>query len=185
MLKPKKEMGSLKRIAAELRSLATSLKLDAENGNTRAQHELLLVEEQLAITQKQLSEQMKVIVALEKEVELFTSVMNARVDFYRQLQQISDLVAPYEKEISDRAIGLMLDQEAKFERKIASLNSKRRYLLHLKEEASNPNQRRTCVICRDNLEAAALTVCGHVFCSICIRYVRTRSLFYTPRSSDE
>jgi E3 ubiquitin-protein ligase SHPRH len=79
-LKPAKEMGSVRGIIAELRVLATSLKQDSERGNKRAQMELAIVEKQLRVTQKQLSEQTKVTTALEKEIELFTSVMNTRLE---------------------------------------------------------------------------------------------------------
>jgi len=85
-LKPTKEMGSIRGIVAELRALAQNLRLDAEKGNGRAQNELSIVEKQLSVTQKQLAEQTKANSALEKEIDLFTSVMNTRLEFYRQLQ---------------------------------------------------------------------------------------------------
>lgn len=96
-IKPSHEMGSLRGFIGEFRALATSLRPDAENGSARAQNELMMVEEQLKAAQKHLSQQMKVATALEKEVELFTEVMNTRLQYYRQLQFISDLVAPYGK----------------------------------------------------------------------------------------
>lgn len=77
-IKPTSEMGSLRGVVAELRTLANSLRLDAENGSVRAQNELTIVDEQLKVTQKHLSEQMKATTALEKEVDMFTEVMNTR-----------------------------------------------------------------------------------------------------------
>jgi len=91
-VKPAKNLGSIRGIVAELRALATSLRPDAENGNVRAQNELSIVEKQLNATQKQFTEQTKATAALEKEVELFTNVMNARLEYYRQLQQVYVLV---------------------------------------------------------------------------------------------
>lgn len=99
-IKPTKDMGSVRGIVAELRGLATSLRSDVENGSLRAQNELSIVEKQLSATQKQLSEQTRAITALEKEIELFTGVMNTRLEYYRQLQQVSDMVAPYEGKCS-------------------------------------------------------------------------------------
>lgn len=87
-LKPTKEMGSIRGIAAELRTLAQTLRLDVEKGSGRAQNELSLVEKQLSVTQKQLTEQTKANSALEKEIDLFTSVMNTRLEYYRQLQGV-------------------------------------------------------------------------------------------------
>ena len=168
-VKPTREMGSIRGIVAELRALATPLRADAENGNIRAQNELAIIDKQLSSTQKQLTEQTKGTAALEKEVELFTNVMNTRLEYYRQLQQVSDMVAPYEGPNNERVLAKMLEDEEKFEKKIATARSKRRYLDHLKMEATNQEEQRICVICREAFEVGALTVCGHQYCRECIR----------------
>jgi len=168
-IKPTKDMGSMRGIVGDLRTLATILRPDAENGNNRAKNELSIVEHQFNLTQKQLSEQIKATTALEKELELFTSVMNTRVEYYRQLQQVSDMVAPYEGLNNGTILARMLEEEEKLGRKIATAKSKRRYLDHLKTEASNPQDQRICVICRETFEIGALTVCGHQYCKECIR----------------
>ena len=168
-LKPKKDLGSVRGIVAELRGLATSLRPDAENGSVRAQSELAIVEQQLGLTQKHLSEQTKATVALEKEVDMFTSVMNIRLEYYRQLQQVSDTVAAYEGPNNDRVLMKLVEDEEKLARKIGTAKSKRRYLEHLRMEAGNPQEQRLCVICRETFEVGALTVCGHQYCKECIR----------------
>ena len=168
-LKTTKEMGSVRGVVGELRALATSLRPDAENGSARAQTELSVVERHLNLTQKQLSEQTKATVALEKEVELFTSVMNTRLEYYRQLQQVSDMVAPYEGPNTEKVLKKLLEEEDKLTRKIATAKSKRRYLMHLRMEAANQQEQRICVICRETFEVGALTVCGHQYCKECIR----------------
>lgn len=168
-IKPTKEMGSMRGIVADLRGLATSLRPDAERGSLRAQNELAIVEKQLSVTQKQLSEQTKATAALEKELDLFTSVMNTRLEYYRQLQEVSDMVAPYEGPLDDVTRAKMLEEEAKLVKKVATAKSKRRYLDHLRMEAANPQEQRICVICRETFEVGALTVCGHQYCKECIR----------------
>jgi E3 ubiquitin-protein ligase SHPRH len=168
-LKPPKDMGFVRRIVADLRALAISLRTDAENGSLRAESELMLVEKQLKTTQKQLAEQTKAIAGLEKEVESFASVMNTRLEYYRQLQQVSDMVAPYEGPNNTKILDKWLKEEEKVSTKIAQAKSKRRYLLHLKMEAANPQEQRVCVICREEFEVGALTVCGHQYCKECIQ----------------
>ncbi|KAH8804632.1 putative SNF2 family helicase/ATPase [Xylogone sp. PMI_703] len=167
-LKPKREMGSVRGIVSELRGLASSLRIDATNGNRRAENELAIVENQLKLTQKLLTEQTKANLALEKEVELFKNVMNTRLEYYRQLQEVSDMVAPYEGSRSDVVYNKLLEEEARLARKIAISKSKRRYLLHLKMEDTDESEQRLCVICRETIEVGALTVCGHQFCKDCI-----------------
>lgn len=168
-LKPTKEMGSVRGIVAELRALSTSLRPDAENGSVRAQNELAIVEKHLTLTHKHLTVQTKATVALEKELDLFTSVMNTRLEYYRQLQQVSDTVAPYEGPVNEEVLAKMLEEEERLAQKIATAKSKRRYLEHLRMEAYNPQEQRTCVICREIIEVGALTVCGHQYCKECIR----------------
>ncbi|KAM3075621.1 hypothetical protein ACMFMG_007757 [Clarireedia jacksonii] len=163
-----KDQGTLREIVSELRTIASSLRSDAEDGNLRAQHELSIIEEQLSI-HKHLTEQSKVITALEKEIELFTSIMNARLEYYRQLQAISDGLGPYEGPKNDKVVAKLIQDEEKLYNKLAAAKAKRRYLLHLKLEATNPDEKRICVICRDEFEVGALTVCGHQYCHDCIK----------------
>ncbi|KIN03780.1 hypothetical protein OIDMADRAFT_116781 [Oidiodendron maius Zn] len=167
-LKTSKQMGSVRGVVGELRALATSLRPDAENANSRGHAELTIVKMQLKKTQEQLSDHTKATAALEKEIELFTHVMNTRLEYYRQLQQVSDSVAPYEGPINDRVLGSMEKSEETLAQKIASARAKRRYLEHLRTEASNPVEQRICVICRETFEVGAITVCGHQYCKECI-----------------
>jgi len=179
-LKPPKEMGSIRGIIAELRGLATSLRPEAENGSSRAQNELSIVEKQLTATQKQFSAQTKATAALEKEIELFTNVMNTRLEYYRQLQFISDMVAPYEGPNTERVLAKMLEDEEKLSRKISIAKSKRRYLEHLRMEANNQQEQRICVICRETFEIGALTVCGKFQILVNLTHFVSRT-FYIPR----
>lgn len=168
-VRPIKDMGSIRGTISELRALATSLGTDAERGSARAQNELSIVDKQLKEVQKQLSQQTKTVTALEKEIELFTRLMNARLEYYRQLQQVSDMVAPYEGPNDERTLAKFLQEEEKLGQKIATAKAKRRYLDHLRMEATNPQDQRICVICRESFEIGALTVCGHQYCKDCIR----------------
>ncbi|PQE34022.1 hypothetical protein CJF32_00002864 [Rutstroemia sp. NJR-2017a WRK4] len=163
-----RDQNTLREIVSELRNVASSLRSAAEDGNVRAQHELSIVEKQLSIN-RNLTEQSRVITALEKEIELFTSIMNSRLEYYRQLQVISDGLSPYEGPRNDKVVAKMIQDEEKLYQKLAAAKAKRRYLLHLKLEAKNPEEKRICVICRDEFEVGALTVCGHQYCHDCIK----------------
>ncbi|KAI1663023.1 SNF2 family N-terminal domain-containing protein [Daldinia decipiens] len=85
---------SFRGIVTDLRELATKLRHDMGNGSSRARVELEIVERNLKLTQEQISAQNKAATALERELDIFTSAMNARVEYYKQLQAISDNVAP-------------------------------------------------------------------------------------------
>jgi E3 ubiquitin-protein ligase SHPRH len=164
LLKPSKDLGSLRGIVSELRAKSNSLKSDAENGFTRATNELVIVNTQLNNAQNHLSKQTKGTAALEKELDFFTSVMNTRLEYYRQLQRVSDMVGLYEGANDDTVLTKMLEDETNLTEKIATAKSKRRYLQHLHGE-----EQRICVVCSDEFDMGTLTVCGHQFCRECIK----------------
>ncbi|KAL2068689.1 hypothetical protein VTL71DRAFT_15027 [Oculimacula yallundae] len=166
---PTPDMGSIRGTVSELRTLFTALRTEAENGSFRAQNEMAIVQKQLKEAQKQFTEQTKANALLEKEIEVFTKLMNTRLEYYRQLQQVSDMVAPYEGPNDERTLAKFLQEEENLARRIATAKSKRKYLDHLKLEATKPQDQRICVICRESFEIGALTVCGHQYCKDCIR----------------
>ncbi|KAA8575231.1 hypothetical protein EYC84_004421 [Monilinia fructicola] len=156
---------SVRGALSELRTLISSLKGQGD----RAQNELLVVEAQLKTTHKHLTDQTKAATTLEKEVELFTKCMNFRVEYYKQLQAISNQVGPYTGPNNALVVEHMLQKEQELMQNLAVLRAKKRYLYHLKEEAEKPKDQRVCIICREGFELGVLTVCGHQFCSCCIK----------------
>lgn len=169
-LKPDLANGSLRSIIADFRALATILQWQ---GTERANVELAIVERHLKETQRILSAQMRILSELEKEQELFHVAMNQRVEFYRQLQDISDTVAPYKAELDEKLDLSALARASKLEQecanRLAQLRTKHRYLLHLRAESTNQEAARICVICQCPFELGVLTVCGHQYCKECIR----------------
>ncbi|KAK8001794.1 rad8 and Rdh54p [Apiospora marii] len=170
-IKPHPGMGSFRAVVTDLRELATKLRHDIANGNQRAKVELEIVQEQLKLAQDQISAQIKGANGLEKELDRFTDAMNARVEYYKQLQQISDTVAPWEREEHEDdnvLLNGLLREEATIQHRIADAQSKHRYLLHLKETGQKSQGPRFCVICQSNFTLGVLTVCGHEFCKECM-----------------
>ncbi|KAL8843615.1 MAG: hypothetical protein Q9170_000119 [Blastenia crenularia] len=176
-LKPSAGVGSIRGVITDLRELRTALRAQLEKGSLRAGAELGIVNEVLTTVQSLSVDLTKAASALEREVELFTDVMNARLEFYRQLQQISDTVVPYEEDAGEQAIATALFQaeqaEGKLRTKIATLTSTARYLEHLRLDASNNDVNRLCIICQQSFEIGVLTSCGHSYCTECLRHWRT------------
>ena len=168
-LKPPRAMGSVNGILSDLRTLASQLRIDATKGNSRAANELVIVERNMAVVRKHLVEQNAAITALRQEIDEFTSLMNLRVEYYRQLQQISDMVLPLEAGSPPGLSKTLLETEQKLAAKIATYSAKLRYLVHLKEESTTEAEGRECLICTSTFENGSLTVCGHIFCKECIQ----------------
>ena len=156
-LMPDPEVGSLRAIITELRSLATSLDWQANGGSSRARAELEIVESVLNRASKMAADQGKVSSNLEREVEMFRDTMNNRLEYYRQLQQISDTVAPYDeksvgKPLDEKLYRVKLNEESKLDQKISTLTAKRRYLLHLRDESGSDENSKICIICQSTFE---------------------------------
>ena len=152
-LKIPNELGSLRQILTELRSLAVSLEGQEIRGSSRARMELVIVNKIIHEVSQLLSAQSKASSALEREVELFRDVMNKRLEYYRQLQQISDTVAPYDEESKGKPLDTALFElkqgaEGRIESKISTLKAKHRYLIHLRDESGADSSARICIICQ-------------------------------------
>ena len=113
------------------------------------------------------------VTGLDREIELFKDTMNLRLEYYRQLQAISDTVAPYEEVLTDEArrITLLNRIAAEYQMKARTdqLKSRSRYLLHLRKEAVNAEEQKMCIICQSPFETGVLTTCGHSYCVDCLR----------------
>ena len=124
--------------------------------------------------------------ALEKQSEIFTVAMNSRVDYYRQLQHISDTVQPHEKDYSDTErqseLAKLFQKETKIQEKSGNLKSKARYFIHLRDEAlaAETGSTRFCIICQSDFDIGVLTVCGHMYCRDCWRLWMKSSRVFCP-----
>ncbi|KAL9614149.1 MAG: hypothetical protein Q9167_001359 [Letrouitia subvulpina] len=171
-LKPAVNLGSLRGVVTELRELRNSLRGQLERGSTRAGAELNILNSTLKDAQSMLTTQTKAAATLEKDVELLTDTMNSRLEYYRQLQHISDTVAPLEEDLGANGVETALsnyqETEKKIRSRIATLKSRSRYLENLREEATKDSPR-LCTICQQAFEVGTLTSCGHSYCMECLR----------------
>lgn len=124
---PGDPLGSLRGIVSELRTLSGKLRHEASNGNQRANAELTIVTNQLTLAQRQLTEHAKITSTMEQEIENFRDTMNARLEFYRQLQAVSDMVADYDGLKTEESLAAQLKQEEAARRSLATAESKHRY----------------------------------------------------------
>jgi E3 ubiquitin-protein ligase SHPRH len=122
------EFGSLRGIVTALRGIASKLSSRGQGSTSqRSSTELAIVTHELTVAQKQLSEQTKAVTLMEQEATLFSDTMNARIEFYRQLQAVSDMVADYEGEASEAAYAAMMRQEEMAQRALSAAEAKHRY----------------------------------------------------------
>ncbi|KAL9052532.1 MAG: hypothetical protein Q9162_005336 [Coniocarpon cinnabarinum] len=157
----------------DMRAMITSLRFnEGTRGSTRAANEASMLEGELKRLQQASKEQTEALKAHEKDVDLYRSTMNSRLEYYRQLQAISDTVRPYQEHESEALDFKKLKQEQTTEQRQADkarvLRTKRKFLHHLQHQKDGRDERRPCIICLQPFEVGVLTVCAHEFCKDCI-----------------
>ncbi|KAI4721854.1 hypothetical protein E4T48_01867 [Aureobasidium sp. EXF-10727] len=167
------ELLSLRGLVHEIRGIETAL--DWQDGNSRAGAELQIIRGQAKQLGVIVEKENKVLKGLEEMIELFSATMNQRLNFYRQLQVISDTVAPYKEDWDETldvaALEVATRRQETQTKALAALKTKNRFLLHLREESTNSQEtQRICVICQGSFEQGVLTVCGHQYCKECINH---------------
>jgi len=91
-LKAPKDLGSVRSLITEVRELKAALRQSTERGNPRAAAEMLIVNGALSKLNQVSTEQTKAVTGLDREIEQFKDAMNLRLEYYKQLQAISDTV---------------------------------------------------------------------------------------------
>ncbi|KAM9905817.1 hypothetical protein OXX79_001921 [Metschnikowia pulcherrima] len=127
---------------------------------------------------------------LKKELNAsFNAVFNSRVEYFRQLQQISDSVKNdafnFDREKVDAdALNLIFQglyhNLAAAQNKLAKSTTRARYLStlvpsHTSEGAGESRDEPICIICQSSITVGSLTFCGHRFCKECLEEWLKRS----------
>ncbi|KAK3677689.1 hypothetical protein LTR78_002539 [Recurvomyces mirabilis] len=165
------EVGSVRGLIQQARGLEGAVEW---KDNIRAELERTVIQQHLTALQKVFNDYTKTLTGLEKEVDLYRTAQNQRLEFYRQLQELSDAVAPYKDEL-DAILDLpaledVMEKEEAQEKTLAQHKTKNRFLVHLRDDNQGQENSRICVICRCDFESGVLTVCGHQYCKECIHH---------------
>lgn len=127
LIKPEPERCSMRGALGNFRALITRLEKDVATGSQRAAVESSIAKKHIKETHQLLGGQNKAALALEAEIESFTTTMNARLEYYRQLQVVSDSVLPYEGPQTAMVIDKMKQNEEVLRKKLGAAEAKHRY----------------------------------------------------------
>ncbi|KAK6511367.1 hypothetical protein TWF481_000285 [Arthrobotrys musiformis] len=166
---------SIRGLLAKLRRLANPFHDSSIAVASRAKAEAGLVDQTLKVITPLFTKQEEALKGLEKEIDFLNKSFNARLEFYRQLQVVSDTVMHFDEDKALKAhhvrnLNALHDKyenEAKdLSNRVAKAKSKGRFLQHLAE--SQGESQRQCIICQDQVQLGVLTICGHQFCKECM-----------------
>lgn len=127
--------------------------------------------------------QKRALVLLQKELKTNCNyVFNARIEFFKQLQQISDSVKTTEffmdrndldkEKLKAKVLNLVYGYDAA-EKKLDKAIGRYRYLKSLAVPKDDSNSKKDddtlmCIICRSGITLGSLTQCGHKYCKDCL-----------------
>ncbi|OZJ04165.1 hypothetical protein BZG36_03117 [Bifiguratus adelaidae] len=133
--------------------------------------EIKIVDQALNWVTTELKVQTRLQKELEKEAFEFNKLYNARIDYFRQLQKLSDQVQVPESTNPEREVETLREEESNADVQLAAQLRRHRYLEHLMENAANEDadeETKICLICRETFIRGVLTYCGHMYCEPCI-----------------
>lgn len=161
------DFNSIRGLIQEARGLEASLLGTGIRGVERT-----FVQQHMQSLQSIFRSYAKALAGLEKEIELFRQTQNQRIEFYRQLQEVSDAVKPWREELDEHLDVQELNRAATAEESSSStlqqLKSKNTFLWSLDQNDYAQERNRTCIICTDTFLSGVLTVCGHTCCKDCM-----------------
>lgn len=106
----------------------------------------------------------------ESDMAQFRKAFNDRVQYFRQLQEISDSVAEIEIEgTKSDEIEKTKVEEMKIIKKINELQARARFLKHLVDKEGDEEEDWNCVLCRCDFNRGFVTQCAHVYCEGCLK----------------
>lgn len=120
-------LGSIAGLIVEIRGKVANLRFDARHGERRSVLELKVAESMLKSAQEQLAMHRKITANLEKEASDLKDALNARIEFYRQMQLVSDSVNGVDKSKERRSEDTMKADEKILEGRLQTTQSKLRY----------------------------------------------------------
>lgn len=187
LIKPKTNL-SFQELVLQIKTIETELKdeefLDPDSG--KVQQELLVpLGEKLRTV---LVNQKLAIVLLQKELNVnCNAVFNSRIDYFKQLQQISDSVKTTifkmdrENLISSEVSERFSKFESSYKRSKLLMDrsiAKFRYLRGLvgSNDSKDEDESLMCIICRTTISIGSLTQCGHKYCKFCLEHWLRKNL---------
>ncbi|SPO22198.1 related to IRC20 - putative helicase [Ustilago trichophora] len=140
--------------------------------NSFGEEEAALAKQAHLEARRIISEQTKHLDKLRTEEKLLlTSLFNARSQYFKEIQVLSDTVRDPIFMNLERSIQATKKEELDIVSKVDELERRLRYLLHLQMVQSADqldDEAKTCNICTDPIEIGILTnKCGHVCCESC------------------
>ncbi|EJD05157.1 uncharacterized protein FOMMEDRAFT_81201 [Fomitiporia mediterranea MF3/22] len=107
---------------------------------------------------------------LDADLAPLRKAFNDRIQYFRQLQELSDSVRDVDWEGSiDDAIEKTHVDEDTTDKNINERRARQRYLRNLTENEGDEEDEKCCILCRCEFVRGFMTQCAHVYCEDCLK----------------
>ncbi|KAF7317918.1 SNF2 family helicase [Mycena kentingensis (nom. inval.)] len=167
---------ALKSCAVELLGAARKVKNDDKHEGLKAVAKDL---QDLISSQGPISDKM------DADLAVMRKAFNVRIQYFKQLQDISDAVAEvtYETTVAD-ALQECITEQNELAGKISTNRARQRYLDHISkthEADDDEDEAATCILCRCDFLRGFITQCAHVFCEDCLKlWLKDKARYTCP-----
>jgi len=158
---------SLRHLVISSKTIAAKLSSNGEAVSEMKDFSFLIID-----AKKIFEEQKENMDIVKKNFKNLNVCYNLRITYFRQLQDLSDNVRPFDEythgnyDLHENLIRLE-QRISNDKRTLVTISSRIRYLESLaKAEAQEPDK--LCVVCRGNITIGSLTKCGHQYCKDCL-----------------
>ncbi|KAJ3010258.1 UNVERIFIED_CONTAM: hypothetical protein HDU68_002246 [Siphonaria sp. JEL0065] len=171
---PLRKKYSLKRGSTNFTAILKDLKHSVEN-NFMPDIERRMASAFVADVNRGLDLQIKTLDELYKELVKIRKLANARIEFFKHLQQISNSVDPPEKpdDVESELDHIQIEIN-KTETLLASQIGRSKYLENLSSEtktaaSTSSSSDYECLVCKCPFDDGFVTECGHFYCDYCMK----------------
>ncbi|KAJ3118147.1 hypothetical protein HDU96_003676 [Phlyctochytrium bullatum] len=153
------------------------LKAKAESTTLAAEREIMKMA--LSLIGERVDQENEAIEKFQNELVAFRKLANARIEYFRRLEKLSDdVVVPDLGQTTPETKRLMLmREESQVSETLSAQRRRLQYLSHLmseQHEATKDQVARECVICRSEFSRGFMTFCGHLYCEDCTHFWITK-----------
>ncbi|KAI0321149.1 SNF2 family N-terminal domain-containing protein [Amylostereum chailletii] len=134
--------------------------------------EKVVAKEGIAMLRQLMTEQATINDKIEMDLKQFRRAFNERIQYFRQLQEISDSVVEVEWDGSAAsAIEESRTLQGELDGKINTGRARQRYLDNLAQshEQGQDEDEDGCILCKCEFNRGYITQCAHVFCEDCMK----------------
>ncbi|PFH49282.1 hypothetical protein AMATHDRAFT_148016 [Amanita thiersii Skay4041] len=156
-----------------IKSVIVNLQSILDSGKKISAPEKVLIKDAITTLRRFMHEQNAQLEKLQTDLVAIRKAFNQRVQYFRQLQEISDAVREVDQgRTVEEAIQECTNEWRELQARINTNRARYRYMMYLakkKEKGEVDEDEEYCILCRCDFLRGFITQCAHIFCEGCLK----------------